>query len=122
MSLDPDPDQKIPLSGRALASAGRRFCWSSLGLGVVGACTLLLTVNFALSQRATGRVVAGVHVAELDVSQLTRDDVRARVRAWAEQRSATPLTFSLAGGALTFEPKSAGFQVDADAAAERALT
>jgi vancomycin resistance protein YoaR len=66
--------------------------------------------------------MAGVHVAELDVSQLTRDDVRARLRAWAEQRRATPLTFSLAGSTLTFEPKSAGFQVDADAAAERALT
>lgn len=65
--------------------------------------------------------MAGVRVADLDVSQLERDDVRARVRAWAEQRRLGTLTFSLGGRRLSFEPKTAGFTVDADAVADRAL-
>ena len=65
--------------------------------------------------------MAGVHVGDVDVSRLTRDEVRARVRAWAEQRAALPLGFSVAGAPLTFEPKSAGFRIDVDDAADRAL-
>src|SRR5450432_2606066 len=122
MSQPPDPDQETrragPESGRARLGRSR---WPSLGLAVVGACALLLTVSFALSQRATGRVMAGVRVGELDVSRLTREDVRARLDAWAVQRAGTTFTFSLAGAALTFEPKSAGFRVDLDGVADHAL-
>jgi vancomycin resistance protein YoaR len=82
---------------------------------------LLLTGSFAWNQRTTGRVMAGVRVADLDVSQLTSSELRARLEAWAEQRASTVLTFSLAGAPLTFEPKSAGFRADVDGAVARAL-
>jgi vancomycin resistance protein YoaR len=82
---------------------------------------LLLTVSFAFSQRGAGRVMTGVRVGELDVSRLTRDEVRGRVKAWAEQRAHTRLELTLAGAAFTFEPKSAGFSAGLDEAADRAL-
>jgi vancomycin resistance protein YoaR len=110
---EPEPDQKT-----ARGAARARY-WAPLG--VVGACALLLTGSFALNQRATGRVVAGVYVAQLEVSRLTAAEVRARLDAWAEQRKGAPLTFTLDGSSLTFEPKSAGFQIDAQGVTEQAL-
>ena len=117
-SIAKGPDQKARLSGPP-STRGRRLLQALLGL--VGVCALLLTVSFALSQRATGRVVSGVRAADLDLSGLTREEVRARVSAWSEQCSRAALGFSIAGRPLSFEPKRAGFRVDADALAERAL-
>ncbi|HTA93649.1 MAG TPA: hypothetical protein VK745_28920, partial [Polyangiaceae bacterium] len=113
MTSSPDPDQETPpRASRALRRAA---------FGVVGACVLLLTASFIASQRATGRAMAGVRVAELDVSRLTRDDVQARLRGWSEQRARASLAFSLTGASVAFEPKSAGFRVDVDKTTERVL-
>ncbi len=65
--------------------------------------------------------MAGVRVADLDVSKLARDDVQARLRAWSEQRARASLAFSLTGSSIAFEPNSAGFRVDVDKTTERVL-
>jgi len=90
-------------------------------LGFVGACVLLLTASFAWSQRANGRVLSNVHLAELDVSRLTQDEVRARLKAWSKERESAKLQLSLAGVALSFEPASAGPRIDVEDATRRAL-
>jgi vancomycin resistance protein YoaR len=119
----PDPDKETPLAAgeSGVASARRVPRWSSILVGIVGACALLLTAAFALSQRATGRVAAGVRVVDLDVSGLSRDELRARLESWAEQRAGAPLKVSLENAPLDLVPKVAGAKIDTARATELSL-
>jgi len=99
----------------------RRHLASFVGLGVVGACALLLTAWFVLGARDAERALPGVHVEGQDVSRLRRAEIAARVQAWATERGARKIALSVAGTALSFAPQSAGFEVDREAAAARAL-
>jgi vancomycin resistance protein YoaR len=113
MSQSAEPHENASRSARK--NVGR-----SLALGIVGACVLLLTASFALSQRATGRIASGVRIGEIDVSRLSQDEARAHLSVWADARGATPIACTLGGVPLAFIPKNAGFHVD-DAVVSRAF-
>ncbi|HEY4102374.1 MAG TPA: VanW family protein [Polyangiaceae bacterium] len=102
-------------SARARKKKGLWFA-----LGAVGACVLLLTGSFALSQRETGKIAHGVHIGEFDVSNLSRDEARAKMNAWIEAHANASIACTLAGSELAFVPKNAGFHGD-DSVVERAL-
>ncbi len=101
------------------ARAPRRALF--VALAGVGACALLLTAWSALSTSGTERVVAGVHLEDMDVSRLTRAEIIERVHGWGAAHAARKISVTLSGSTLVFEPETAGFGVDADAAASRAL-
>ncbi len=97
----------------------RRIVRASV-LVAVGACVLLLT-SFVFADRSRGKVAAGVHAGELDLSRLTREEAKARIVHWGEEHSARSLELTLASAPIAFVPRDAGMRVDADDAADRAL-
>src|SRR6188768_3497711 len=103
------------------AERSRRRVRVLFGLGAVGVAALLATAWFSISTRDSERALPGVHVEGQDVSRLTRGQIAARVKAWANERGARKEALSLAGTALFFQPQSVGFRVDAEACAARAL-
>jgi vancomycin resistance protein YoaR len=115
MTTPSGPDATMSKSARVRS---RALTWA---FGAASACALLLTAWFAIDSRATGRALSGVHVGALDVSGLERSQIEARMRAWATQRTGKKIALSLGGRPLEFEPKSAGFAIDAAAIAQRAL-
>jgi vancomycin resistance protein YoaR len=123
MTETPGADRKsaVPERGPSEGAQRRPIPWALILAGVLGGCALLLTAWFVSSERETGRALEGVRVGELDVSGLDREQIEARLRAWAEQRGARSTTLTLAASKLSFEPKTVGFVVAAEASAARAL-
>ena len=89
--------------------------------GVVGVGALLLTGWFSLTASESDRAMPGVHVEGMDVSRLTRAEIRQRVQAWGAPRATQQIPFPIAGPSQVFEPEIAGLSVDAEASASRAL-
>ncbi|MEO6600767.1 MAG: VanW family protein [Polyangiaceae bacterium] len=104
---------------RATSGVRRKALLSAAG--VVGIGALLLTACFSLRVSATERAMPGVQLEGMDVSRLTRTEIMQRVLAWSVPRATRKITLSIADASLVFEPESAGFRVDAEASAGRAL-
>ncbi|MET0791802.1 MAG: VanW family protein [Polyangiaceae bacterium] len=81
----------------------------------------MLLAWFSLSVRGSDRVMAGVQLEGMDVSRLTRSEIMPRIQAWAASKATRKITLTLGGTSLVFQPETAGFRIDADASASRAL-
>jgi vancomycin resistance protein YoaR len=103
------------------ASTGVRQKAVLAAAGFVGTCALLLTGWFSLSASESERAMPGVQLEGVDVSRLTRAEITERIAAWSAPRATKKITLSIASASLVFEPETAGFSVDAEASASRAL-
>jgi len=100
-------------------SAARRRL--RLPAAVAIACCAVVVLALGVRASRADRVLPGVHVAGVGLGGATRDEVRERLRPIVAGLSAAPVTLVAGGRREQVTPRAAGWYVDLDATADRAL-
>ena len=87
-----------------------------------GVCLVIVFAWLIASASSAGKVMHGVRVAERDVSGFTHDQALAAVLEVGGRRAQQPLALSLGKSSVSCEPQRIGFQLDAEASVQRALS
>lgn len=103
------------------AKRGRRAVWLLLGAGALVALPVLLAAGAYLVFRFSDTISPGVHVGEVPVGGLSRQQAQQLLdQAWNQQLQITAVDASDAGRLWLASPAEFGLSVDAAASAEQA--